>query len=418
MASLNELKNNVIENIYNETTDCDTKKILNRSDKVVSKELLDSVENGVTSETLNDCGLPVFKYNTQITIHGQFPTVTKNYIGGYKNVFQNQNGSVGVKYQAIDYAKKVRIYNALAFKLKFRTEHNSTVFSSYYYKQFTHENYKEVELIRQNIRNIFEKVTLPYIQKSIYVAKVPYLGTFLVCEFKVNAIYEKDMPELFNALFGQTETEINVEYAAYKKELDEKRALDNAKYEKEREERQRASSELRAALRLTVPENIKMQENIPVRNGLIIFGTETTFNNQKAQFKLCVYKKDKGQKKLRRITQNFDTFSEMEAYIKAGKFEHWNAQTVSDNATVKKAFVYPTETLETKPTAKVENANVYIVDYSEKAIAVFGDTKAIKDTLKSLGGKFNMYLKNNGTTQAGWIFSKKSESEVRAAIAA
>jgi hypothetical protein len=46
-----------------------------------------------------------------------------------------------------------------------------------------------------------------------------------------------------------------------------------------------------------------------------------------------------------------------------------------------------------------------IVDYSEKALAVFGDTRAIKDQLKTLGGRFNPKLTHNEKKQAGWIFS-------------
>ena len=58
-----------------------------------------------------------------------------------------------------------------------------------------------------------------------------------------------------------------------------------------------------------------------------------------------------------------------------------------------------------------------IVNYSEKAIAVFGETKAIKDELKKLGGKFNPVLKHNGEKRAGWIFSKKQTDKVRALLA-
>lgn len=54
-----------------------------------------------------------------------------------------------------------------------------------------------------------------------------------------------------------------------------------------------------------------------------------------------------------------------------------------------------------------------IVDYSEKAIAVFGDTKAIKEQLKELGGRFNPSLNYNGEKRAGWIFSKRKADEVR-----
>jgi hypothetical protein len=57
--------------------------------------------------------------------------------------------------------------------------------------------------------------------------------------------------------------------------------------------------------------------------------------------------------------------------------------------------------------------NFMIVDYSEKALAVFGDTKAVKDRLKALGGRFNPQLTHQGVKQAGWIFSKKREEQLR-----
>lgn len=59
-----------------------------------------------------------------------------------------------------------------------------------------------------------------------------------------------------------------------------------------------------------------------------------------------------------------------------------------------------------------------IVDYSEKAFAVVGDTRAIKDTLKQNGGRFNSSLTVGGSKVAGWIFSKKSIDAVRNALRA
>lgn len=54
-----------------------------------------------------------------------------------------------------------------------------------------------------------------------------------------------------------------------------------------------------------------------------------------------------------------------------------------------------------------------IVDYSEKSIALFGDTKPIKDLLKAMGGKFNPRLAYKADKRAGWIFqtSKREELE-------
>ena len=45
-----------------------------------------------------------------------------------------------------------------------------------------------------------------------------------------------------------------------------------------------------------------------------------------------------------------------------------------------------------------------IIDYTEKSIAIFGDTRSIKDDLKALGGRFNPRLNYNGGKAAGWIF--------------
>ena len=57
-----------------------------------------------------------------------------------------------------------------------------------------------------------------------------------------------------------------------------------------------------------------------------------------------------------------------------------------------------------------------IVDYSDKAIAVFGDTKPIKTELSALGGCFNSRLTHKGEKKAGWIFQKSKEEQVRRLI--
>lgn len=68
-------------------------------------------------------------------------------------------------------------------------------------------------------------------------------------------------------------------------------------------------------------------------------------------------------------------------------------------------------------TAKLEGAaktssGLRIVDYSEKAVAVIGDTKAVKDLLKSMGGRFNARL----SCGAGWVFSKKKTDELKVTL--
>jgi len=72
-----------------------------------------------------------------------------------------------------------------------------------------------------------------------------------------------------------------------------------------------------------------------------------------------------------------------------------------------------TTTMKTIKKDKKLEARIEIAYYSEKAIALFGETKPHKDKLKALGCKFNPFLRKDGKKAPGWIASKKRESEIR-----
>ena len=78
----------------------------------------------------------------------------------------------------------------------------------------------------------------------------------------------------------------------------------------------------------------------------------------------------------------------------------------------------PHTAIEATTTPEPVNPKFEVVEYSEKAIAVFGDTKKIKDELKAIGGKFNPYLTKEGVKCAGWIFSKTKRDELNRILAA
>lgn len=84
------------------------------------------------------------------------------------------------------------------------------------------------------------------------------------------------------------------------------------------------------------------------------------------------------------------------------------ARTICDNTDYTEPEVK--EAAPEQPEAKADELE--IVDYSEKAVAVTGDTRAHAGKLKELGGRFNARLKCG----AGWIFSKKKEQEIRLAF--
>lgn len=63
-----------------------------------------------------------------------------------------------------------------------------------------------------------------------------------------------------------------------------------------------------------------------------------------------------------------------------------------------------------KPADKVPSAqNLELIDYSGKSFAIIGETKPIKETLKTLGGSFNGRL----SCGPGWIFSKSKIDTVK-----
>jgi hypothetical protein len=87
------------------------------------------------------------------------------------------------------------------------------------------------------------------------------------------------------------------------------------------------------------------------------------------------------------------------------------AYTAGDEANIR--IKNAPQTAESTPTAEPITGDYTIVDYSGKAVAIFGDTRAIKEQLSALGGRFNMYLTLNGKKCAGWIFQKSKEDDLR-----
>ena len=118
-----------IELLLEKNGKTDSKHILNTCpNKTISDEILNEIENvGVTFERMTELSkkIDIFRYRTQITIHGIFSELQNNRIGSYKNLFQNKNKSIGVKWDAIDKEKKSFIYEKLWY-FNFQTFHNST----------------------------------------------------------------------------------------------------------------------------------------------------------------------------------------------------------------------------------------------------------------------------------------------------
>lgn len=64
----------------------------------------------------------------------------------------------------------------------------------------------------------------------------------------------------------------------------------------------------------------------------------------------------------------------------------------------------------------MSDQTVFIHDYTEKAIAVFGNTKSYIDEFTKIGGKFNQNLKYNGSASPGWIFPRTKYQTVKKVV--
>ena len=78
-------------------------------------------------------------------------------------------------------------------------------------------------------------------------------------------------------------------------------------------------------------------------------------------------------------------------------------------ASIRTKLVDELKSVNTKILRDVNASRVYLVNYTDKSVAVYGDTKPIKEELKALGGKYNKNL----TGGPGWIFPKNKEKSVQ-----
>lgn len=146
-----------------------TPKKLNRSGKIVPQSYIDKIEDAeVTSIMLEELykTVPIFIYKTCVTIHGTLPKIETTRIGGYKNVIQNKNGSLEIRYSAIDYTAKWQTAQYLTLVDDWHKNENSTT-GIYFFKSFRttdkqlaidkyHEFKKHAESI--NINGLFAKI--------------------------------------------------------------------------------------------------------------------------------------------------------------------------------------------------------------------------------------------------------------------
>lgn len=105
------------------------RRVLNVSPDTITTIDAAQLASGVTLEDLAKVNVPVFRYDTQVTVHGRIPDLPDD-----SNLYTvNGNGSVGIRYGAIDKSKKDLLQRcAKVAKTGWHVHRNSTEFMVYH----------------------------------------------------------------------------------------------------------------------------------------------------------------------------------------------------------------------------------------------------------------------------------------------
>lgn len=362
----------------------DSKHILNTTKKIVPNDMLERIERGITLEDLDviSKSYDVYKYQTQITIHGLFGELKNNYVAMYKNIFQNKNKSIGIRWNAIDCKKRLRLFERLGEILGFRTVYNSQELFCWIIRDYNEQNLKE-------LRTIYDRIDSDlFIGRKDLFSAVYYYRKIIVLQLNINAFYERDFDKIIlSACGGEDGLKAILRDIEIRRAKEEAERLDNEKRQAELQEKIRKIFEEKTA-------DLRAQGwtmRIPQVGDVWV-----TYNRRIDEFKYYKLVKSFG----RTIRKECDKDGNPS---KNKGFEVNIADERLCRPRIEEAKKESSKVVKKNKSSvpSVVNADgVKIVDYNERSFAVVGDTKPIKDVLKQNGGRFNKYL----SCGVGWIF--------------
>jgi hypothetical protein len=306
-----------LEEIFTERGNFDTRKVLNLSHRSIPPDTLRSIEeNGVTLEHLEMLGVPVCKYKTQITLHGTFPELagndwSKGRVGGYKSLIRNQNGSLGVRYIAVDRIKKETVYTALHF-CGWSIQSNSTEFFAYRstpFVQTRQELATHLETLKAELTKI--NTTLFHGSARLSVYAHPFFGYYAALILDLGCFPSGNEPAIVENVTGKTLQSIEAE-------IETKSAADEAEYQAQEIEIQKERAEYAAKLEIEHTEiaakyGLTHHAELEPQAGVFIVKGEISGS----YFVRRVYA-DKF-RRFRKAWAKFETLEEAARFVRSGK---------------------------------------------------------------------------------------------------
>jgi hypothetical protein len=222
-----------------ESGNFDTRKVVNRSEKRIPTDIVERIEAGsVLHEDLDalNKNYPIFKYRSCLTVHGDWPEVQRERIGSYKNIKQNQNGSLEVLWTAIDLDRKKRISDALqtfGSPFSFSISSKGTLFVA---DSPIINNQQELDEQIARFRGIAERIMEVSSLSRVFLYRASgWSGLQIVCEVHQLSVREHEVDKLVLAMSECRD----------QAELDQRKVDHEAKRAAERLERQKQNEEYR-----------------------------------------------------------------------------------------------------------------------------------------------------------------------------
>jgi len=226
-----------------------TPKKLNRSAQKLSSDYIEAIEGGtITSEMISKIPLPIFIYKTCITIHGNLPDIERTRIGGYKNIIQNANGSLEIRYSAIDYDIKKQL--SILLQGVYSSQQTSST-GIYFTKSDRTDDKKQALEILSKRRAEAKNISVEGFRCKVVVSGYCYFGTYYIYTNIYPLLIEKGIFEIATHLTGRTEQELQdiitqkqEKEAQYLKEYNERRQKAEATAEQQKHEQLIKEAEL------------------------------------------------------------------------------------------------------------------------------------------------------------------------------
>ena len=401
---------NVKHHFKGELGEFDTPKKLNRSTKKIPQSIIDQLEGGkVTFEMIQELKgqFPIFLYKSCLTIHGEWGDIKRSRIV-YKNIIQNQNGSLEVLWSAIDLEAFKKVGNMLyhvrdAMAFNYRRNLTSKGKNITLYRNF--KNQEELTLCISQLKEIAKKLKGTGAVGSFSVYRYSFIGIYTI-EMSIDLYLIPNPNELAFALCNTTEEGYN-EMTKAQNAINEAYELER---QKEREEWKKKEEEFEARkLKFALPiASLPKTKGKGVLSGVIVSVGYIRFDKR---FCFEFYRSKKGS--FGRIAIEKATSKTFSTDMEVLEWKAYK-QVKSENIHVEMSGDFHALPIQEAPKPKpnpittqkpiaiqnsVQVSGVTVIEYSDKCLAITGDTKAIKEDLKRIGARFNPKL----SCGVGWV---------------